>query len=541
MTQLALLLLCVSGWVSVTATASPLPSLADTPQTLTLGNGTEVATLDPHKAQGVPESRILRDLFEGLVRLSPSGEIVPGVAQSWSHEAHQRYRFSLRHNARWSNGDPVTATDFVYSFRRAVDPQTASSYAWYLSLAHIRNAHAIAQGKANPDTLGVSAPDPFTLVITLDAPTPYFLATLAHTTLLPVHMATVTQYGDRWTQPEHLVSNGAYQLHHWTVNEAIDLTRNPYYWDNIHTAIDRVRYLSLEDPTSELFRFLTGEIDVTSTVPIEHFTRLLHERPKQLWVQPALCTEFLQFNPQRAPFNDRRVRRALSWAIDRHVITERLLRQGQTPAYTFVPDHIAGYTPWVPEYATLSQAQRETQARQWLKEAGVDQQHPLEFTVLYNTSDTNKKVMIAVASMWHHVLGIKVHLQNQEWKAYLSTMSLGDYDVARSAWCADYNDASAMLSYLESGNLGGHQFADPHYDALVVAANHSHNDEERREGYRQAEHYLLDAMPIAPLFFPVRAHLVSPEIQGLLPRQAGPMSSQNLFRLQWVSGASNDP
>ncbi|ERB63373.1 peptide ABC transporter substrate-binding protein (plasmid) [Vibrio coralliilyticus OCN008] len=529
-----LTVLCLSALWSTLAWSSPASSGSQ----LIVGNGADVATLDPHKAQGVPEGRVLRDMFEGLVRIDGHGQVIPGVAQHWSHKKHTIYHFHLRHDAKWSNGDPVTASDFVYSFRRAVDPKTASAYAWYVSLAHILNAEAIYRGKADPSTLGVSATDPHTLTITLDRPVPYFVEMLGHTTLLPVHQNTVTHYEQAWTKPEHMVSNGPFQIVNWTINEAINLTRNPYYWDNAHTRFDRVQYLSLEDATSEMFRFLTGEIDITSSIPVDQFERLTYERPDQIWVQPALCTEFYQFNTARAPFDDVRVRRALSLALDRELIAYKLLGQGRAPAYTFIPNYMSGYEEWTPPYALMTQDERDQKAQALLADAGYDHAHPLTFTLLYNTSDDIKKVAVAAAAMWQSTLGVRVKLENQEWKSYLSTMNQGEYDVARSAWCADYNEPSAMLAYLESDKLGGRQFADTHYDALVHQASLTQAADARREAYRLADAYLVETVPIIPIFYPVRAHLMAASLRGFGEDQAGPLSSQDLYRAPALSGES---
>lgn len=484
-------------------------------QELVRGNGSEVASIDPHKTEGVPESAVIRDLLEGLVNQDGDGNTVPGVASSWETKDNQTFIFHLRPEAKWSNGDPVTADDFVYSFQRAVDPATASPYSWYLEMTTMVNAADIIAGKKDKSTLGVTALDAHTLEIKLEQAVPYFVKMMGHTTVKPVHRATIEKYGDQWTKPENFVGNGAYVPDTWVVNERLVLKRNPNYWDDAHTVINKVTYLPIESQTAEMNRFLSGEIDMTYEVPIEHFKRLEKEEADALTVVGSLCSYYYGFNNQRAPFDDVRVRKALSYAIDRDIISNAIMGQGQKPAYYLTPEIVAGFKPVEPEYAKMTQKERIAKAKELLAEAGYDKDHPLSFTLLYNTSDNHKKVATAIQSMWKRSLGVDVSLENQEWKTYLDSRRQGNFEVTRAGWCGDYNEASTFLSLMQSNNSSNDpQYHSAEYDKVMEQAMASTSDEERSQLYTEAEKLLARDMPIAPIYQYVRARLLSPQVGG---------------------------
>ena len=521
------------------ATASFSSLAADVPagtklakvQDIVRGNGTEVASIDPQKVEGVPESNVIRDLFEGLVNSDANGNVVPGVAESWDNKDNKVFTFHLRHNAKWSNGDPVTAHDFVYSFRRAVDPATASPYSWYLEMTTMKNAAAIIAGKKDKSTLGVKALDDYTFQVTLDTPVPYFVKMMGHTTVKPVNQKVVEKWGDEWTKPEHFVGNGAYTLSKWVVNERMVLKRNPNYWDNKHTVINTVTYLPIENQVSEMNRFLSGEIDITSTVPLEQFRRLKKEHPNELKITGSLCTYYYGFNNQRKPFNDVRVRKALSYAIDRDIITKAILGQGQKPAYGLTPEIVSGFNPVMPAYGTWTQKQRVQKAKELLKEAGFDKSHPLKFTLLYNTSENHKKLATAIQSMWKKELGVDISLENQEWKTFLDTRREGNYDVTRAGWCGDYNEASTFLSLMQSNNASNDQrYKSAEYDAVMHKAQQSTSEAERTKLYSEAEKILAKDMPIAPIYQYVNTALVQPQVGGYAMHNAeGKVYSKDLY------------
>ncbi|WP_375750563.1 ABC transporter substrate-binding protein [Vibrio sp. HN007] len=484
-------------------------------QELVRGNGTEVASIDPHKTEGVPESHVIRDLLEGLVNQDADGNTIPGVAKSWETADNKTFVFHLREDAKWSNGDPVTAEDFVYSFQRAVDPNTASPYSWYLEMTQMVNAAEIIAGKAGKETLGVKALDAHTLEVKLTTPLPYFVMMMGHTTVKPVHKATVEKFGDQWTKPDNFVGNGAFVVDKWVVNERIEMVPNKNYWDNESTVLTKVTFLPIENQVAEMNRFLSGEIDFTNELPNEHFRRLKKEHADSVSIQGNLCSYYYGFNNAKAPFDDVRVRKALSYAIDRDIITKALLGQGQKPAYFLTPEITANFNPELPAYGQMSQKDRNEEAARLLAEAGFDKSNPLKFTLLYNTSENHKKIAAAIQSMWKKTLGVDIQLENQEWKTYLDTRRQGNFDVTRAGWCGDYNEASSFLSLMQSNNSSNDpKYYNDEYDAIMEKALLSTNDAERAQLYIDAEKKLAADMPIAPIYQYVKARLVNPRVGG---------------------------
>lgn len=496
-------------------------------QSIIINNGTEVASLDPHKTEGVPESDVITNLLEGLVATDNFGHLVPGVAQAWQQQ-NNIWIFTLRTDARWSNGEPVTAEDFVYSWQRLVDPKTASPYASYLQYAHILNVDKIIAGKQPPSALGVKALDKQHLQVTLTQPVPYFTAMLAHTALKPVHRQTLEQWGDKWTRPEHYVGNGAFTLNNWVVNEKITLKRNPQYWDNANTVIETATFLPISSETSDVNRYRSGDIDMTnSAIPPELFPMLKKELGNQVRVSPYLCIFYYELNNQRAPFNDARVRAAVKLTLDRQIIAEKIMGQGQIPAFGFTPPFIDGGKFTAPAWFNQTQAERNAAARKLLAEAGYSAQKPLSFTLLYNTSDQNKKQAIAAASMWKKNLGANVTLQNQEWKTMLNTRHEGNYDVARATWCSDYNEPSTFLTMLlsdSSTNTGFYR--SPTFDALMAKSLTAADDAQRADLYQQAENQLDKDSALVPVYYRVSVRLVKPWVGGYTGKD--PQDRQNV-------------
>lgn len=479
------------------------------PQTLVRGNSVEPATLDPHKAQGIPEMNILYDLLEGLVIQDKDGNIIPAVASSWKTKDNKHFIFTLREDAKWSNGEPVTAQDFVYSFQRLVDPKTASPYSWYVEMTSIQNAKAIIKGKKKPSELGVKATGKHTLEIQLEEALPYFINMLAHATLLPVHQATIEKHGDKWTRPANFTGNGAYTLKQWVVNEKIELERNPAYWDNQATDIDQVTYLGLDDENTEMKRFLAGELDITAKIPEAHFKKLQKEQPDSVKVSAGICTYYYGFNSKKAPFTDSRVRQALAYAIDRDVVAHKIKGMGEAPAYNFVHQSIAGLNEFTPDYAKLTQAKRLEKAKALLSQAQFDKDKPIK--ILYASRPMHKKLALAVAAMWKP-LDIKTQLEAQEWKTYLSTRRQGGFEVIAGNWCGDYNEASTFLAFLKEGNWLNYE-SKP-YNDLLKQAMRATSAKKRADIYEQAEKMLATDMPLAPVYYFVNASLVKPKLKG---------------------------
>ncbi|WP_172742899.1 oligopeptide ABC transporter substrate-binding protein OppA [Citrobacter youngae] len=500
------------------ATAAVVPAgvqLAEK-QTLVRNNGSEVQSLDPHKIEGVPESNISRDLFEGLLISDVDGKPSPGVADKWENKDFKVWTFHLRKDAKWSDGTPVTAQDFVYSWQRLANPNTASPYASYLQYGHIVNIDDIIAGKKPVTDLGVKAIDDHTFEVTLSEPVPYFYKLLVHSSLSPVPKAVVEKFGEKWTQPANIVSNGSYKLKDWVVNERIVLERNTHYWDNAKTIINQVTYLPISSEVTDVNRYRSGEIDMTyNNMPIELFQKLKKEIPNEVHVDPYLCTYYYEINNQKAPFNDVRVRTALKLALDRDIIVNKVKNQGDLPAYSFTPPYTDGAKLVEPEWFKWSQEKRNEEAKKLLVEAGFTAEKPLTFDLLYNTSDLHKKLAIAAASIWKKNLGANVKLENQEWKTFLDTRHQGNYDVSRAGWCADYNEPTSFLNMVlsDSSNNTVH-YKSPAFDKLIADTLKATDDAQRSELYSQAEQLLDKDSAIVPVFYYVNARLVKPWVGG---------------------------
>ena len=485
-------------------------------QTLVRNNGAEVQSLDPHKIEGVPESNVNRDLFEGLLVTDVDGHPAPGVAEKWENKDFKVWTFHLRKDAKWSDGTPVTAEDFVYSWQRLANPNTASPYASYLQYGHIANIDDIIAGKKPVTDLGVKAIDANTFEVTLSEPVPYFYKLLVHPSVSPVPKSAVEKFGEKWTQPANIVTNGAYKLKDWVVNERMVLERNPQYWDNAKTVINQVTYLPISSEVTDVNRYRSGEIDMTyNNMPIELFQKLKKEIPKEVHVDPYLCTYYYEINNQKAPFTDVRVRTALKLALDRDIIVNKVKNQGDLPAYSYTPPYTDGMKLVEPEWFKWSQEKRNEEAKKLLAEAGYTADKPLTFNLLYNTSDLHKKLAIAVASIWKKNLGVNVKLENQEWKTFLDTRHQGTFDVARAGWCADYNEPTSFLNTMlsDSSNNTAH-YKSPVFDKIIADTLKVSDDAQRAELYAKSEEQLDKDSAIVPVYYYVNARLVKPWVGG---------------------------
>lgn len=511
----ALAALIASGFVTAQAAQVPAGTLLADKQEIVRHIKDEPASLDPAKVVGLPEAQVARDLFEGLVNQGADGKPEPGVAQSWQTADNKRYVFKLRENAKWSNGEPVTAYDFVYSWQRLVDPKTLSPFAWFAQMAGIANADEIINGKVPVQKLGVTAPDSHTLVVQLNKPVPFFVNLLANFSLFPVPQKTIEKYGNDWTKPENLVGNGAFAMQERVVNEKIVLKPNPYYWDHKNTVLTKVTFIPINQESAATKRYLADDIDITESFPKNMYKKLMKDIPDQVYTPDQLGTYYYAFNTQKAPLNDVRVRRALSYAIDRQIIAEKVLGTGEKPAYHFTPDVTAGFEPVPLAMQKMTQAERNKQAKAWLKEAGYGPKKPLKLTLLYNTSENHQKIAIAVASMWKKSLGAQVKLTNQEWKTYIDSRNTGKFDVVRASWVGDYNEASTFLSLLtstHSGNIA--KFTSPGYDKLLKMASEETDAAKRNADYVQAEQIIAEQAPIAPIYQYTNGRLIKPWVKG---------------------------
>ncbi|GAC65184.1 ABC transporter substrate-binding protein [Edwardsiella tarda] len=486
-------------------------------QVLTRNNGSEPASLDPHKSESDVEFNIIRDFFEGLLTLDGEGKLRPGLAERWQSEDGRIWTFSLRPDLQWSNGEALTAQDLVFSWQRLIDPATASPYGTYLVNMGVENASEIQEGKLPPSALGVVAPDARTLRVTLVQPLSTFLPMVVHPTLVPLNARVIARYGDKWTQPGNFVGNGAYTLGDWIVNERVSGVRNPRYWDDAHTVIDRVTYLPIASETAGFNRYRAGELDISS-IPSPQFAALRKELGDEIQIFPKLGTYYYHFNTRKAPFDDARVRLALNLGLDKDVIAEKVLGQGQRPAWLLSAEHIGGMTFHGPDYASWPREKRFERAKALLAEAGFGPANPLSFSLLYNTSEGHQRIAIAAASMWKKNLGVEAKLNNQEWKSLLDTMRNGDFELVRTSWIADYDDPAAMLSGFRSGDSNNTpKYSNPRFDALLTQAVASQDQAERQQLFQQAEAILAEDVPTIPLYHYVSVRLVKPYVGGFNP------------------------
>ena len=502
-------------------------------QELVRNNGSEPATLDPHKVESDVEGNIIRDIFDGLVAVRPDGSIEPRLAETWEQKDNTVWTFHLRPGITWSDGTAITAKDIVWSWQRLVDPKTVSPYASYPANMHIVNANEISLGKMPADSLGVKALDDQTLQITLDQPNASLLQMLDHYVMVPIDPVVVKRFGDKWTQPSHIVTSGAYKPVQWVVNERIVAERNLRYWDNRHTVINKVTYLPITSETADVNRYKAGEIDIVYTVPINQFAQLKKTMGNELKVSPQLATYYYEFNTTKAPFNDPRVRMALNIALDKDIIADKVLGQGQRPAWLVSQPEIGGVTLKNPDYASWPREKRIEEAKKLLAAAGFGPDHPLSFNLLYNTSESHQRIAIAASSMWKKNLGVNVKLQNQEWKTMLDTMHTGDFDVVRYAWIADYADAASFLNNFRTGDSQNtSKYANPAYDAALKSAAQASDLAKRGEYYQQAEDMLARDVPAIPLYHYVRTHLVKPWVGGFSSDKLGFYYTKDMYILK---------
>ncbi|MFA5941553.1 MAG: peptide ABC transporter substrate-binding protein [Sinimarinibacterium sp.] len=484
--------------------------------TLRIGNGPEPETLDPQRAEGVSAGNILRDLYEGLTAIAADGRPMPAAARGWVISADGRtYTFQLRDAARWSNGDALTADDFVAGLRRSVAPATGSAFAQLLR--PIRHAVDVLEGRLPPEQLGVHALAPRVLQIELEAPAPQLLGLLSHQSTFPIHGPSLRAHGDGFARPGRLVSNGAYRLQNWIVQSQVDLARNPFYWNAARTAIDAVRYVATEDIHSEFKRYRAGELDVTYEIPPAQAQQIRRDFAGQLHLAPYLGVYFYGLNLTRAPFRDRpQLRQALSMVIDREVIAAKVLNGLALPAYGWIPPGTAQHRAQQPDWADWPYDRRVERARELYRAAGYSDTAPLDVEIRYNTHESHRRVATVVAAMWKQALGVRTRLLNEEFKVFLYKRRLRrDTQVFRAAWMADFNDPSSFLGILHSAHgKNDSGWADAAYDALLEHAAATADAGARAELLAQAEAKVLADAPVIPIYFYVSKHLVHPRVRG---------------------------
>jgi len=482
--------------------------------TLRVASMGEPASLDPHKVSGTWENYIVGDMFVGLTTEDPKANAVPGVAEFWTiSEDGKTYTFKLRPST-WSDGTPLTAHDFVYSMQRILLPETAAEYASLLYI--IEGAEAVNTGKAAADTLGVRAIDDSTLEVKLTGPAPYFLELLTHYTAYPVPKHVIDKVGKDWTKPENMVVNGPFKLVEWLPNTHVKLTRNDKFYDNDSVVLDNLIFYTQEDRAAVQKRFRAGEIDVAMDFASDQIDWLKANMPEETRIAPYMGVYYYPINSSIAPFNDIRVRKALSMAVNREAIVDKVLKTGELPAYSFVPPGVSHYEhPAEVEWKSMPYKERLQEAKKLLAEAGFTPDKPLAVVLKYNTSENHKRIAVAIASMWKQV-GVKTELYNAEVKVHYADLKQGNFQVARAGWIADYNDAQNFLYLLETrtgpNNYG--RYSNPEYDKLMLEAEVTADLDKRGELMRQAEALAMADQPIIPIYHYVSKNLVAKNVVG---------------------------
>jgi oligopeptide transport system substrate-binding protein len=482
---------------------------------LEYGNSSEPSTLDPQTSQLVDEAVVIGDLMMGLTTDAPDGSAVPGMATSWETSPDGLvWTFHLR-EARWSDGAPVTAGDFVYAYRRILDPATAATYAYLVAV--LKNGQAVNAGKAAPETLGARALDARTLQLTLEHPVPYLPQLAKHQSFFPVPRHVVQRWGEGWTQPGRYVSNGAYRLVSWRLGDYLRVEKNPRFWDAAQVCVDRIDYYPTTDSVAAERRVARGELDLNTSFQSNRIGRLKATLGGYVRTHSTLATVYLIFNTADfAPFKDVRVRRALSLAVDREFITGKLMRAGQIPAYAFVPPGIASYAPVAPPpWAALPFASRQAEARRLLAAAGYGPGRPLKFEIKAANSPDTQLIGQALQADWK-LVGAEASLLQNEGQIAFAAYTARDFQAAPISWYADYDDPLTFLALFKS-DTGAQNYGDyrnPAYDALLAAADREPDVGRRAKILGRAEQMMLDDATIAPVYYVVNRALVSPRITG---------------------------
>ena len=497
------------------ATLFVASSAAQAEMVLNRGNGAEPETLDPAKSTGVTESNIQYELLEGLTTYAEDGQVIPGVAEKWeASDDGKTYTFHLR-DSKWSNGDPVTAQDFVYSWQRLVDPATASDYAPIASV--ITNAEKINKGEEKDlSKLGAVAVDDKTLKVTLEKSAPYFLALIRHSSFLPVHKATIDKFGTDWTKPGNFVGNGAFTLSEWTPQSSLTVVKNANYYDAANVKLDKIVYYPTEDISEEFKRFRNNELDVTYEVPSDQVKFIEANMKDEYEAKPYLGTYYYVVNLTREPLGKRKdLREALALGIDREAIADKVTQGSFLPGYSWVPPGVPDYPSHFLSFKDMPKEQRIAKAKELMAKAGYGPDKPLKLEILYNTSENHKKIAIAIQNMWKQI-GVDATLNNQEWQVYLDTRDNKQYDVSRAAWIADYVDPVTFLDLFlsDAGVRNDAGYNNPEFDSLVKESFNISDPKERLATLAKAEEIFLNDLPLIPILYYKTKHMVSKRVQG---------------------------
>lgn len=487
-------------------------------RTLLIGNGTDIQSLDPHVVTGQPEHWVISSLFEGLVAPDPANPDLdaPGLASSWQSSDFQTWTFELRPNATWSDGTPITSADYLYSFQRILSPELGSPYAEMLYL--LKGAAQFHSGKTKDfSTVGVTAPSPHRLILTLEGPAPYFPGMLKHYTWFPVPRHVIERFGTMttrdtpWARPGHIVSSGPFTLKDWRINHFIAVEKNPRYWDAATTKLNAIHFFPIDNPESEERVFLDGQLHITYTVPLAKIPRYRETKPPFFHQGPELACEFYRLNTTRPPFDNPKVRQALALAIDRVALVDQVIRSGHLPATGLTPPGAH------PDYKPLNILRFDpTAARTLLAEAGFPGgQGFRKMEILTNTSPSARTIAEFFQESWKKHLGIEVGILQQEWQVYIDSQQTLNYDLSRAGWVGDYADPFTFLGIFRSGDGNNNTgWSNPRYDELMLAATREPDTARRIAAMQEAEALLLADMPIIPIFWRMNSNLIRPEVKN---------------------------
>jgi len=492
----ALALAAALAWPAAAAVIPAGVQLHPT-QTLVRNNGSEPETLDPALAESVGANNLTRDLFEGLTANDGAGKIVPGVAESWKQADPLTWVFKLRQNAKWSNGDPVTAQDFVFGIRRFVDPKTASTYAATFGV-FLANGKDVALGKLPPDKVGVKAIDRHTLEVKTAFPVSFLPSLMSNNNLGPVHQASLEKFGRDWTKPGNLVSNGAYVLKEWLVNSRVVIEKNAQYWDAKNVQLTRVTYLPVEDGNADVKLYESGQNEWVYQLPPGTYEKYKQQYPKEIRNAPMIGLRYYSLQNQSPAFKDVRVRKALSMVIDRDILAQRITADGQAPAYSLMVKGVQGADVTSYDWAGWPMARRVQEAKALLQQAGV--QPGTKYTFSYNTSEYHKKMAIFAASEWKSKLGLQVELEAMEFKVLLKKRHDGQFQIARNGWLADYNDATTFLALVRCDSDQNNNFnCNRKAEELIVQGTQQTDAVKRKALLTQASQLIMEDYPLIPL------------------------------------------
>ena len=520
-----------SSHVSASARAIDVSTTLAEEQILNRHLEADPRTLDPSLMTDVVGQRVGDDLYEGLVTLDEAGHTVPGVASSWETSADGKtWTFQLRGNAKWSNGQPVTADDFIYAWRREVDPATGSEYSQ--ALAPIENAMDVAAGKMPPSKLGVESSGPRLLVVHLQAPTPYLPALLTNAYLFPLYEPAIKQWGDAWTQAGHMVSNGPFLLTERVINGHITVDKNPYYWDAAHVKLTRVVYHTVDDNDATTSQYSAGNLDFTNRFNVSETERLKEALGDQVVLSTSYATAMFGYNLAKPPFQgNTKLRLALNMAIDREILMKYVEHGVGVPAYDMLPP-LDGFQQAIPDWAKLPDDQRHALARKLYQEAGYSDAHPLETVITYASGGPGmRRFMEALSAMWLMNLGAKIQIYNVEWKVMLQSLQLKQPIFYWDAWNGDFPDPFTFMQLFQTGfgmNYG--DYSNPKFDALVGQASNMKASPERAELFRKADEILNEDAPFLPVYYYVNPHLIKPYVKGWKPN----IPDRNLSRYMYL-------